>query len=93
MSNFEMIVEDVFYLTDGRMVFSGQFVNDGGIHLPADVAIYVNETVVGKIQLTTLPFSSGKNLRQDVDVVEASKQVDLKFVKWGQDKVILKEIS
>ena len=41
MSNFEMIVEDVFYLTDGRMVFSGQFVNDGGIHLPADVAIYV----------------------------------------------------
>ena len=28
MKNFEMIVENVFYLTDGRMVFSGQFTNN-----------------------------------------------------------------
>ena len=89
MKGFEMIVKDVFCLTDGRMVFSGQFINSE-VHLPIDVAIYVNDAVVGKIKLTTLPFSSGKNIRKDFDVIEASKQIDLKFVKWGQDKVILK---
>ena len=90
MKNFEMIVENVFYLTDGRMVFSGQFTNNSDVHLPIDVTIYVNDVGVGKIQLTTLSFSSGKNVRKNVDVIEASKQVDLKFVKWGYDKVILK---
>lgn len=91
MKNFEMIVSDIFYLADGRMVFSGQFVNNSSVHLPADVSVYVNEKFVGKIQLTTLPFSSGKNVRKDVDVIEASKQIDLKFVDWKKDAVRLEE--
>jgi hypothetical protein len=85
-----MVVEDAFYLLDGRMVFSGQFINNSDLRLPIDVAIFVNDVVVGKIQLTTLPFLSGKNVKKDIDVIEASTQVDLKFVKWDQDKVILK---
>lgn len=91
MKNFEMIVSDIFYLADGRMVFSGQFVNNNSVHLPVDVSVYVNEKSVGKIQLTTLPLSSGKNVRKDVDVIEASKQIDLKFVDWKKDAVRLKE--
>lgn len=89
MKNFEMIVKDIFYLTDGRMVFAGQFINDDSVHLPMNVSVYVNEKYVGKIQLTMLPFSSGKNVRKNVDVIEASKQIDLKFIDWKKDSVRL----
>lgn len=91
MKVFKMIVRDIFYLADGRMVFSGQFVNSHKLHLPMDVAVYVNEKSVGKIQLSTLPFSSGKNVRKDLDVIESPKQFDLKFIDWKKDTVILKE--
>lgn len=93
MKNFEMIVENIFYLTDDRMVFSGQFINSNSVSLPMDVSIHVNEKPVGKIQLTTLPFSSGKNVRKDIDIIEASKQIDLKFVDWKKDTVRLKELN
>lgn len=88
-----MIVKDVFYLTDGRMVFSGQFVNNHRLHLPMNVAVYVNEKYIGKIQLTTLPFYSRKNVRKDIDVIEASGQINLKFIDWKKDAVTLKEYS
>lgn len=88
-----MVVKDVFYLTGDRMVFSGQFIKNEGVCLPIDVVVYVNNKVVGKIRLTTFLFSSGVNVRKDIDVIEASKKIDLKFVKWGQDKVVLKAVN
>lgn len=90
MKIFEMTVNDVFYLADGRMVFSGQFVNRNNLHLTMNAAVHVNEKLVENIQLATLPFSSGKDVRKDLDVIEASKQIDLKFVDWKKDAVSLK---
>jgi len=77
-----MIVKDIFYLIDGRMVFSGQFIADCTVCLPMNVTVFVNEKAVGKIRLMTLPFLSGKNVKKDVDVIEASNQIDLKFIDW-----------
>ena len=93
MRDFEMIVKDIFYLADGRMVFSGRFVNNCRVHLPVNVSVCVNEKPIGKIQLTTLPFSTGKNVVNDVDVIEALTQIDLKFVDWKKDTVRLKEYN
>ena len=69
MSSFEMIVKDVFYLTDGRMIFSGHFSKDSDVHLPLNVVVYVNEEMVAEVELTNLPFSSGESVRRKLDVI------------------------
>lgn len=90
MNSFEMFVKDIFYLTDGRMVFSGKFVTFNYDKFPIDAVVYVNDRMVGNVQLTTIPFSVGKNVKKDVDVIEASPQIDLKFINWEKDVVLLR---
>lgn len=87
-----MIVNNIFYLSNNRIVFSGKFINDNSVYLPMDVAIFVNQKLAGKIKLTTLPISVGNNVRKDIDSIEASEQIDLKFINWETDNVIIKEI-
>lgn len=91
MNHFEMIVYDIFYLSNNRMVFSGKFIYENSVHLPIDVTIFVNQKPVSKIKLTVLPISVGANVRRDIDDIEASEQIDLKFINWKKDSVILRE--
>ncbi len=86
-----MIVYDIFYLSNNRMVFSGKFIYENSVHLPIDVTIFVNQKPVSKIKLTVLPISVGANVRRDIDDIEASEQIDLKFINWKKDSVILRE--
>ena len=73
------------------MVFSGKFIYENSVHLPIDVTIFVNQKPVSKIKLTVLPISVGANVRRDIDDIEASEQIDLKFINWKKDSVILRE--
>lgn|GEM_PF-1303292 len=91
MNSFEMIVNDIFYLSNNRMVFSGKFVYKNSVHLPIDATIFVNQMPVSKIKLTVLPFSVGANVRRDIDNIEASEQIDLKFINWEKDSVVIRE--
>ncbi len=93
-NNFEMVVNDIFYLSHNRMAFSGKFVNKNSIHkLPIEVIILINNNLFSKIKLTALPLGIGVNARKDIDSIEASEQIDLKFINWGTDIVMLKEIK
>ena len=93
-NNFEMVVHDIFYLSHNRMAFSGKFVNKSSIYsLPIEAIILVNNKPISEIKLTTLPFGVGVNARKDIDSIEASEQIDLKFINWEKDQVILKEIK
>ena len=50
-------------------------------------------TVSGR-SITTKELSEKLNVKlKDVDVIEASKQIDLKFVNWKKDRVNLKETT
>ncbi len=91
MKNFEMLVQQVFYLKTNRMVFVGKFINNNSVHLPMDVTIFVNQKPIDKIKLTVLPIGVGINVRKDIDSIEASEQIDLKFINWDTDKVVLME--
>ena len=91
MNIFEMVVYDIFYLKPNRMVFSGKFVNENSVRLPIDAIIFVNQRPISKIKLTVLPISVGVNVRRDIDNIESSEQVDLKFINWEKDNVIIRE--
>lgn len=81
-NNFEMVVNDIFYLSNNSMVFSGKFINENSVHLPMNVTIFVNQKLIDKIKLTTLPVGIGVNARKDIDSIETSEQLDLKCINW-----------
>lgn len=91
MTHFEMVVKDIFYLSNNRMVFSGHFKNLKKILLPINATIYVNGKAITNVNLVTLPFMSGPNVKKDIDCIEASEHIDLKFINWDRDSVVLKQ--